>query len=233
MDSQLIIEICKNFYNQKKGETISFVNTVADFIEENQEELFPDEYRPLIKPLYNLWTINAFPEILNGRLFLSEAYLNSLLTQVSANSSVIKSIDVNCYDSGSIDFMISHQMGRFLIKGEIVECCHNSHKTNLVFCINNKQVMSDGSLSKIFSQITMNVLNKALDNILNQNLSNGIKLIYGSDVVTIDFKDFITRSFLKQIKIFDYFLADWVNIEKAIVMDGGIELRLKFRNDER
>ena len=187
-----------------------------------------EDLRPLVAPLYNLWTINALPEILNGRLFISEAFINSMLTQVSANSSVLKSIDVNCYDSGNVDFMVSHQMGRFLIKGEIVECSHNNQKSILVFCINNKQVLSDGSISKIFSQLTMNVINKALDNMLNKSLPNGIKFIYGADVVTVDFKDFIARSILKKYKLFERCLADWVVIEKALVVDGGIELRLKF-----
>lgn len=233
MDNQQIIDLCKLFYTEKTSESISFVNTAADFILENRDIVVNEDLRPLVAPLYNLWTINALPEILNGRLFISEAFINSMLTQVSANSSVLKSIDVNCYDSGNIDFMVSHQMGRFLIKGEIVECSHNNQKTILVFCINNKQVLSDGSISKIFSQLTMNVINKALDNMLNKSLSNGIKFIYGADVVTVDFKDFIARSILKKYKLFDRYLADWVFIEKAIVVDGGIELRLKFKNDEK
>ena len=233
MDNQQIIDLCKLFYTEKTSEAISFINTVADFILENKDIVVNEDLRPLVAPLYNLWTINALPEILNGRLFISEAFINSMLTQVSANSSVLKSIDVNCYDSGNIDFMVSHQMGRFLIKGEIVECSHNNQKSILVFCINNKQVLSDGSISKIFSQLTMNVINKALDNMLNKSLPNGIKFIYGADVVTVDFKDFIARSILKKYKLFERCLADWVVIEKALVVDGGIELRLKFKNDEK
>ena len=233
MDNRQIIDLCKNFYEQKKSESISFINAVADYLLDNKETAVSEDIRPLVAPLYNLWTINALPEIINGRLFISEAFINSMLTQVSAKSTVLKSIDVNCYDSGNIDFMVSHQMGRFLIKGEIVECCHNNQKTTLVFCINNKQVLSDGSISKLFSQLTMNVINKALDNMLNTTLSNGIKFIYGADVVTVDFKEFVARSILKKYKIFEHFIADWVVIEKAIVLDGGIELRLKYKNEEK
>ena len=137
MDNQQIIDLCKLFYTEKTSESISFINTVADFVLENKDIVVNEDLRPLVAPLYNLWTINALPEILNGRLFISEAFINSMLTQVSANSSVLKSIDVNCYDSGNVDFMVSHQMGRFLIKGEIVECSHNNQKSILVFCINN------------------------------------------------------------------------------------------------
>ena len=79
----------------------------------------------------------------------------------------------------------------------------------------------------------MNVINKALDNMLNTTLSNGIKFIYGADVVTVDFKEFVARSILKKYKIFEHFIADWVVIEKAIVLDGGIELRLKYKNEEK
>lgn len=233
MDTKYLIELCKNLYEQKHDETESFINSIADFLLANKDNssIIADEFKPLVVPIYNLWTTNALSELLEGRLFISEAFLNNLASVIVGKSSIIKSIDVNCYGNGTMDCMIEHRMGRFLIKGELVECVHNSHKSNLIVSINDKKNLNVG-LGKLFSPLAMNMANGLLEKNLNKTCRNGIKMVYASDVVTIDFKDFIRKLFVNRYEIMGKKLSDLVSVTQAMVVDGGIELRLKYNVNE-
>lgn len=229
MDYKYLIGFCKNLYAQKRDETECFINSVADFLLANRENpaIVSEEFKSLILPLYNLWTTNVLSELKEGRLFISEAFLNNLLGVILARSSTIKTADINCYGNGSMDCMIEHRMGRFLIKGEIVECINDAHKSNLVLCINEKRALN-GGLSKLFSSLAMNMVNNLLEKNLNMTCRNGIKLIYASDILTIDFRDFLKNVSVNRYEILDKRPSELVHVLQALVVDGGVELRLKY-----
>ncbi len=230
MDAKIVLGLIKNFYKQKPEETEKFINTVADFILENRRDptIVNPKIRPLIVPLHNLWTTNALTEIADGRLFISEAFINSFLgVQIKDNHS-FKSVDVNCYESGTIDCMVEHTMGRFLIKAELIECVHDQKKSNIVFCINDKKVISSGGLQQLLASVTLKLANTFLSKYLNTTLRNGIKLVYGSDVLTVDFAELLNNSELFNHLVDEKPIKYLVNISKATVVDGGIELGLKY-----
>jgi hypothetical protein len=226
-----ILEICRHFYEQKPEKAMSFADDVADFLLENKNN--PDVINPgfskLIEPLHSLWATNALPEIVNGRLFMSEAFINSFIgTQIAGHES-IKSIDINCYGSGTVDCLVAHSVGRFLIHAELVECVHDQKKSNIVFSIIDKKVMSsEGLVQKLLVSAIMPVFNTFLSKTLNQTMRNGLKLIYGSDVLTIDFADLLKNSALGKYTVDDRSAAYLISIQKATVVDGGIELSLKY-----
>jgi hypothetical protein len=226
-----ILEISRHFYEQKPDEAMHFANDVADFLLENKNnpEVINPAFKKLVDPLHNLWATNALPEIVNGRIFLSEAFINSFIgTQIAGNESV-KSVDINCYGSGTIDCLISHSVGRFLVHAELVECVHDPKRSNIVFSISDKKVMSsEGLVQKLLVSAIMPVFNTFLSKTLNQTLRNGLKLIYGSDVLTIDFADMLKNSALGKYTVDDRSAVYLVSIQKATVVDGGIELSLKY-----
>ncbi len=229
MDYKYLINFSKNLYAQKREEMESFINSIVDFLMANRDDpaIVTEEFKPLIIPAYNLWTTNALPELIEGRLFISEAFLNNLLGVILGKSTTVKTIDVNCYGNGSMDCMIEHRMGKFLIKGEMIECIHDPHKTNLVLCVNERKALNMG-LSKLFSSLAMNMVSNLLDKNLNANYRNGIKMIFASDILTIDFKDFISKVFINRYDFMDKKITDLIYITGATVVDGGIELRLKY-----
>ncbi|MBQ8707049.1 MAG: hypothetical protein IJ523_03050 [Succinivibrionaceae bacterium] len=230
MNLKALLEIGKELYAQRPEETMQFANTVADFLMDNRDNpaVVDPRFSHLIEPLHNLWAINALPEIADGRVFISEALINTFLgTQIKDNDS-FKSVDVNCYGSGTIDCLVEHSMGRFLIKAEILECVHDQKKSNLVLCINDKKVMSSGGLQKLLASVTMTLANNFLGKYLNQTLRSGVKLIYGSDVLTVDFAALLKNSELGQYMVDDKPAVYIVTIQKATVVDGGIELSLKY-----
>ncbi len=233
MDIKTVMGTVRAFYEQRPREAERFVNAVADFLLENRDDpaIVDPGVGRYVPYLHNIWTTNALPEIVDGRLFISEALINSFIgTSIRESESFksVKSVDINCYGSGVIDCMVEHSLGRFLIRAEIAEWVHDNRKSCVVFCINDKKVMSGNTLQKMITGAIMTLVNNFLLKDLNRTLRNGVKLIYGEDVLTVDFSGAVAASDFLQRSIGDRRLCQLVGIQKAVVLDGGIELSLKY-----
>lgn len=231
MNNEYLLNFLSEFYSQNKACSEQFVNTLADFLLANKNTLVTEEFRPYINNLHSLWTINALPEILKGRIYISDALLNSFLGQIVSHINLVKTIDANCYGNGSIDFMVEHKFGRFLIKGELNKLIHNKKESQMQFCISKKEDITSG-IGMIFQKFTAGIANKVLEDSLNKNYSNGIKFNFGQDVITMDFKEFLEKSILNKYKLMDKLLINLIEINKVTVLNGGLEVGFKFKHNE-
>lgn len=231
MENSYIARLFRSMLASKKDAVEGVFNAFVDFMLENRDnpEIVPSELSDIVPAIHNLYAQNALGELANGRMFISDGFLNSAALHLANNSSVINSIDIVCYGGGTMDFVVSHQMGKFLIKGDVMECHHDSKSSRLLFCINEKKVVSAG-LSQMFASLTKSLAVKFLDKTFNRSLPNGLRFTYAADVITVDFAEYI-ENLPFNYRVGGRKISDFVAIEKVDVVEGGLELKLKYNLD--
>ena len=74
------VELIGKFYQENREESVRFLNTAADFLHRNPEA-FGEQSAPYVDFLYSLWITNVIDEIAAGRLFISECFQFTPMTE--------------------------------------------------------------------------------------------------------------------------------------------------------
>ena len=80
MDTSYIARLFRSMLASKKDSVEGIFNAFVDFMLENRDnpEIVPPELADIVPAIHNLYAQNALAELANGRMFISDGFLNSV-----------------------------------------------------------------------------------------------------------------------------------------------------------
>lgn len=182
------------------------------------------DFSPVIRVVRDTWDHQTLKEILEGKVYLSDAMLNEILAKriTGREDSPLSSVRLLCHGNGRMDIAAMTRNGDSLeLSGTIEKFVHKGDASCLVYRVRKHSMPGHGISSWLFSQVSLSMAQRLVGRIeAPENLPTKID----HNTITVDFSKVLEESRFGQAELEGTRLLDMLEIKSAKPKEGGLEV---------
>ena len=187
------------------------------------------DYAPAIAVVRSTWDRETLAAMAEGKLFVTDEQLNEYIAQRLASDpgGNIKELRLRSRADGRIDIEAdtTTKVGKVELSGTLEKLVHNKKETQLVYRVRERNLPNHGLMSWIVSRVSLSVVERMVGRL---EFSDDLPVKIKRNKVIVDYKQALEASNFGQTTFRGYPLIDIIEIENAVVKEGGIEFDTKF-----
>ena len=185
------------------------------------------DYAPVIDVVRDTWDKETLTELLDGKIFVSDAVLNFYLKErlVNEENSPLKSIVVASRDGMMNINAVTKDDKKLAFEGTIAEFIKNKDSSRFVYRVKKHKFPGHGITSWVFGSVSLSMAQRLFGAL---PVSDKLPVTVKHNDVTVDFGNVIADSKLGQTEFAGQKLSDMVEIENALLKNGGMEIDTKL-----
>ena len=187
-----------------------------------------DDVAMVVDVLRDTWDKETLTELLDGKIFLADSVLNTVIEKRLAGdeNSPLKTVVLTSTDGGLLSIDAKTKDGRkFSFTGTIEEFVKQKDGARFVYKVKKHKMPGHGLNSWIFGCISLSASQKLFGAVPS---GDDMPITIKNNTVTVNLTDALADSRLAKAEIMGYSLYDITEIEGATPKNGGIELNTKF-----
>lgn len=170
---------------------------------------------------------NTVNEIRNGKVFVSCQTINEeIAKRISADANAaLAEITVASSSDGKLDILAKNKDGKNIsLTGTLEKFVYKDGEAKFVYHAENHELTGSLMPSWMFSKLTLGFMQKFIG---NEIIPDSIDVALDGNIITVDFSRLLAKSRLGNVTFKGVKVMDLLEIENAVPMDGGIELKTK------
>ena len=211
----MVIDIPANFIEQVKNiDWGSVREAVAD-------------YGPALTVLRDTWDRETLAQIAEGHLFVRDSVLNEAIAKNIGTDRSVRSIVLHSRANGRLDITCTttKKYKTVELSGIIEEFVHDGDKSYAVYRVREKNIPNHGFVSWVFSRVSLSMAERLMGRF---DVSDALPVEIHGNKVYVDFHEVLAASKLGQTTFQGHKLTDMIEIESAVVQEGGIMFDMKL-----
>lgn len=180
------------------------------------------DYWPVVETVRTIWSYNDLQALWEGRLAVPDSVINEALSGYVANNEGINSVSIESRADGK--FMLytdTEKFGQINLLCRIDDFVHNDKENYLKIKVLEKDIPDNGTLSWIFSRLSLSMAQKAFGRI---DFGDDVAVKIKGNNVMVDYSAALNESAAGQTEFMGKSLADMVRIDSAVSREGCLEL---------
>lgn len=218
----MVIDLPANFIEQVKNIDWSAVREAVK------------DYRPALTVLRDTWDRETLAQISEGHLFVRDSILNEAIANNIGMQGTIRGVVLRSHANGRLDLVCTtaKKYKTIELSGTIEEFIHDGDKSYAVYRVREKNIPDHGFISWVFSRISLSMVERIMGHL---DVSDRLPVDIRGNKIYVDFHEVLAASKLGQTEFQGHPLTDMIEIEGAVVQDGGImfDTKLNVPDDVR
>lgn len=218
----MVIDLPANFIEQVKNIDWSAVREAVK------------DYRPALTVLRDTWDRETLAQISEGHLFVRDSILNEAIANNIGMQGTIRGVVLRSHANGRLDLVCTtaKKYKTIELSGTIEEFIHDGDKSYAVYRVREKNIPDHGFVSWVFSRISLSMVERIMGHL---DVSDRLPVDIRGNKIYVDFHEVLAASKLGQTEFQGHPLTDMIEIEGAVVQDGGImfDTKLNVPDDVR
>lgn len=218
----MVIDLPANFIEQVKNIDWSAVREAVK------------DYRPALTVLRDTWDRETLVQISEGHLFVRDSILNEAIANNIGMQGTIRGVVLRSHANGRLDLVCTtaKKYKTIELSGTIEEFIHDGDKSYAVYRVREKNIPDHGFISWVFSRISLSMVERIMGHL---DVSDRLPVDIRGNKIYVDFHEVLAASKLGQTEFQGHPLTDMIEIEGAVVQDGGImfDTKLNVPDDVR
>ena len=205
----MVIDIPASFIEQVKNIDWSGVRAAVQ------------DYGPVLTVLRDTWDRETLAQIAEGHLFVRDDVLNEALAKNIGTEGAIRSIVLRSHADGHLDLLCTtnKKYKKVELSGMIEEFVHDGEKSYAVYRVREKNIPNHGFVSWVFSRVSLSMVERMMGRF---DVSDTVPVNIRGNKIYVDFREVLAASKLGQTEFQGHKLMDMIEIEGAVVQEGGI-----------
>lgn len=170
---------------------------------------------------------NTVNEIRSGKVFVSCQTINDeIAKRISADRNVaLAEMTVASGSDGKLDISARNKDGKNIsLTGSLEKFAYKNGEAKFVYHAENHELTGSLMPSWIFSKLTLGLMQKFIG---NEIIPDCIDVALDGNIITIDFSRLLAKSRLGKAAFKGVKVIDLLEIENAVPINGGIEIKTK------
>ena len=218
----MVIDLPANFIEQVKNIDWSAVREAVK------------DYRPALTVLRDTWDREILAQISEGHLFVRDSILNEAIANNIGMQGTIRGVVLRSHANGRLDLVCTtaKKYKTIELSGTIEEFIHDGDKSYAVYRVREKNIPDHGFISWVFSRISLSMVERIMGHL---DVSDRLPVDIRGNKIYVDFHEVLAASKLGRTEFQGHPLTDMIEIEGAVVQDGGImfDTKLNVPDDVR
>ena len=173
----------------------------------------------------NTWDAQTLDSLLQGKVVITEAILNTYLTYQLKNNQEVDSLQV-LFPNGNVQVTATTaKLGKVVLNSNLHTLRHSSNESVMILDVLDKQLPDKAILSWLASWVSLGVVARFFGPL---EFGDGITVQVEKNRVTVNFRERLQAALPDSMQIFGKPLRDVVIIDEAKVIKGAVELSCKL-----